>query len=132
MQYSSNRRPRRAKRTSASRAAGRSETPSPMKTIRGMSPSGREDWAVERASLMERALSWPRAVSCLQTGFYSEPSGAISASLATISMWADWMQVSTLVLVVLGLISRALWISPLLCPKTYPELSAGWVPGRQR
>lgn len=46
-----------AKRTSASRAAGRSETPSPMKTIRGTVSSSDSILAACRYSLMESALS---------------------------------------------------------------------------
>jgi hypothetical protein len=49
MEYSSDQRPLRAKRMSASRAAGRSETPSPMKTMSGKVLEGREEAAAERA-----------------------------------------------------------------------------------
>ena len=73
MQYSSRRRPLRANRTSAWRAAGRSETPSPMKTMRGMVPSSHSSLAWVRGCWTERALSWPRSQSWSQRGFHSVP-----------------------------------------------------------
>lgn len=88
-QYSSRRRPLRAKRTSASLAAGRSDTPSPMKTISGIVSSSQATSACWRASTMEAALSWPSSVSWRQIGFHCEPSSLISASLATISILED-------------------------------------------
>jgi hypothetical protein len=51
-----------------------------------VSGGGGVDCAAVRPSVMERALS------CRQRGFHSEPSWAISASLATISMCADFTQ----------------------------------------
>lgn len=89
MQYSSKRRPRRAKSTSASPAAGRSDTPSPMKTMRGISSWPHAAWAALRPSLTERALSWPSSVSWRQIGFHDDPSSLMSASLAMISMCFD-------------------------------------------
>jgi len=84
MQYSSSLKPFRAKRTSATLAAGRSDTPSPMKTMRGIVPSSQVSVASSLASLTESSLSWPSSVSCLQIGFQLLPSSEISASFATI------------------------------------------------
>lgn len=85
-QYSSSLRPLRANKTSASRAAARSDTPSPTKQTSGQEPSSLSDDAVVLYSWIEAALSCPRGVSCSQIGFQLDPSGVIVASLAIISM----------------------------------------------
>ena len=61
----------------------------PMNTISGTVPSSQASSASFRASLIDKALSWPSGVSCLQMGFHSDPSSLISASLATMSIWED-------------------------------------------
>lgn len=120
-QYSSSFSPLRQKRTSASRAAVRSDTPSPMKMMSGISPSPQASAASARPLLTERALSWPSSVPWSQTGFHGSPLAKV-ASLAMIGISDDCVRCQFLSFSFSLLMSKSKENTdiPLVHPKRHP------------